>query len=141
MGDAGVGVQELDRLLARTRRALDAAGSVDPGTSDLSGEGVAAGGLIRASVGPYRVESVVIDPRAMRLGSTELAAQIGAAINAGFAELRRAAGLEQVQREAQARAAAVSAQLREVQTDAMRSMAMIAQALTDAVAQFRHANG
>jgi hypothetical protein len=41
-----------------------------------------------------------------------------------------------VRREAQARAAAVSARLREAQNDSMLSMAMIAQALTDAAAQF-----
>jgi hypothetical protein len=140
-GDGGVGVEALEGLLDRTRQALDAAGSVDLRAGSVSAEGVAAGGLIRASVSPNRVESVRIDPRAMRLGSAELAVQVSAAINAAFMELRERAGLEEVRREAQARAAVVSGQLREVQDDAMRSMAMISQALTDAVAQFGRSRG
>jgi DNA-binding protein YbaB len=135
---AGVGVEALDQLLDRTRQALEAAGSgvVSGGSGGLRGEGTAASGQIRATVTPSHVESIRIDPRAMRRGSAELAAQITAAVNEGFAELRRSAGSEDVQREAQARAAALSAKLRDVQNDSMRSMAMIAQALNDAVSQF-----
>jgi hypothetical protein len=82
------------------------------------------------------VESVRIDPRAMRLGSAELASQIATTVNNAFAELRRSAGSEDVQREARSRGAALSATLRDVQNDSMRSMAMIAQALNEVVNQF-----
>jgi hypothetical protein len=135
--DTGLDVEALDALLDRSRQALNEV-SVDlPGAgSILQAEGAAAGGLVQATVCPNQVESVRIDPRAMRLGSAELAAQVNAAINAAFAELRQRAGLEEVRWEAQARAAAVSARLQEAQNDSMRSMAMIAEALTDATAQF-----
>jgi hypothetical protein len=135
--DPGLDVDALDALLDRTRQALNEV-SVDlPGTgSSLQAEGAAAGALVQATVSPNQVESVRIDPRAMRLGSTWLAAQVNSAINAAFAELRQVAGLEEVRREAQARAAAVSARLQEAQDDSMRSMARIASALTDAAAQF-----
>src|SRR5262249_30272949 len=104
---AGVGVEVLDQLLDRTRQALEAAGSggVGAGSGGLHGEGMAASGQIRARVTPNHVESIRIDPRALRLGAAELAAQITAAINEGFAELRQSAGSEDIQREAQARAA------------------------------------
>jgi hypothetical protein len=134
---SGVDVESLDRLLDRTRQALELSGSAaPPGNSAIQGEGSAANGLVGATVTSNHVESVRLHPHAMRRGSAELATEISAAINAGFVELRHSAGSEDVQREAQSRAAALSAKLRDVQNDSMRSMATIAQALDDAVSLF-----
>src|SRR5262249_15166400 len=103
--DAGLGIETLDALLDRTRRALaaggswegtgssEAAGSLEAAGRDteevgLRGEGRAADGLIRATVSPNRLVSLHIDPEAARLSTSDMAEEIAAAVNAGFEELR-----------------------------------------------------
>ncbi|MBO0868497.1 MAG: YbaB/EbfC family nucleoid-associated protein [Micromonosporaceae bacterium] len=149
---AGLGIETLDALLARTRRALEAASSFGPqggagaGTAEagpdaepigLRGEGEAADGLIRVTVSPNRLVSLRINPEAAGLPVARLAEEITTAVNAGFEQLRREAGTADAVRDAQTFATGLSAELKDLQNESMRSMAAIGQALEDVLARMR----
>jgi hypothetical protein len=131
------GVEGFDVLLERTRRALEAVSVAAMGRDGggVSGEGAGADGLVRVRVSPRRVESLSVDPRAMRLGSQVLAAEIVSAVNAAFEGLWRAAGGADAVGDARAAGAGLAGQLRDLQNDSMRSMAMFTQGLADVVAR------
>ena len=105
--DLGSGARSIDQLLEDTRRVLaemrpGAGTPPDPG--ELRGEGEAADGQVRAVAGPSgsgksgmvravagaggRLESLTVNPRALRLGSEALCEQIVVAVNAALDDLR-----------------------------------------------------
>jgi hypothetical protein len=133
------GVESLDALLGKSRELLDLVASAgsDHGDTSVKGTGTAADGMIRVAVSPRRLDALSVDPRAMRLGSQALSAEIMSAVNAAFAELWQTAGGAHTVRGAQANAGALTGQLRDLQNDSMRSMAMFTQAMHDVVAQLR----
>ncbi|MEV8630307.1 YbaB/EbfC family nucleoid-associated protein [Streptosporangium sp. NPDC051023] len=87
-----LGAEGFGHLLDSARQALRAAGEPVP---DVRGEGESAGGLVGATAGGVgTLESLRIDPRALRAGSQELAEQIVEAVNAALLDLRTRAGVE-----------------------------------------------
>lgn len=127
-------VSGLDALLEQTRQALERAGEPVPGGKSASGTGTGADGLVKVRVGPRHVESLSVDPRAMRLGSQALADQIRSAVNAAFDDLWKNAGGAEAVAKAQEGKRALTAQLQNLQDESMRNMTMFTQAVADAVA-------
>lgn len=82
----------MDRTISTVLAALGGAGrSADGDPPVVQGHGSAADGLVRVTAGlGGRIESVEIEPAAMRLPSTDLAEEVRAATNAALAELRTA---------------------------------------------------
>jgi DNA-binding protein YbaB len=85
--------QGLEHLLNLTQQNLDdvVAASGEP-REEPRGEGEAARGQIRVVAVVGRVESVTIEPQAMRRSSHELAEQLRTALNAALDDLRTSAG-------------------------------------------------
>ncbi|MGV9215677.1 YbaB/EbfC family nucleoid-associated protein [Micromonospora sp. RB23] len=129
-------VTEFDRLFQQTRQALASmrsTGAVPDGldVEPARGTGSAAGGQVEVVAVGQRVESVTVDPRALRMGAEMLGEQITLAVNAALDDLRLAAGDA-----ADAPAVdpvALGQQLDELQNESVRSMAAMTDALTDAV--------
>lgn len=81
----------LEELMDMTRHNLDdALAGMDAVAEPARGEGQAAKGRVRVVVTEGRVESVVIDQKALAAGSYELAGHLREAMNAAFADLPRA---------------------------------------------------
>lgn len=132
-------VTQFDRLLEQTRQVLAAMRTPDgaapaPGTEvePVRGVGSAAGGQVEVVVAGQRVESVTLDPRALRMGADLLGEQLVQAVNAALDDLR-----EQAAAKAQPGSTADPAQLGrtldELQNESVRSMSAMTEALTDAV--------
>ncbi|MFG1654416.1 YbaB/EbfC family nucleoid-associated protein [Micromonospora sp. NPDC049275] len=127
---------DFDRLFQQTRQALASMRSTggvpdDPDVRPARGTGSAAGGQVEAVAVGQRVESVTVDPRALRMGAEMLGEQITLAVNAALDDLRLQAG-----EAADAPAVdpvALGRQLDELQNESVRSMAAMSDALTDAV--------
>ncbi|WP_139585507.1 YbaB/EbfC family nucleoid-associated protein [Micromonospora orduensis] len=135
-------VTEFDRLFQQTRQALASmrsTGQVPDGldVQPARGTGSAAGGQVEVVAVGQRVESVTVDPRALRMGAEMLGEQITLAVNAALDDLRLAAG-----EAADAPAVdpvALGQQLDELQNESVRSMAAMTDALTDAVRRIQQA--
>jgi hypothetical protein len=84
--------QGLEHLLNVTQRNLDDVVAASGDTEDLRGEGEAARGQIRVVAVVGRVESVTVEPQAMRMASHELAEQLRTALNTALSDLRSSAG-------------------------------------------------
>lgn len=84
--------QGLEHLLNLTQRNLDDVVAASGEAQELRGEGEAARGQVRVVAVVGRVESVTIEPQAMRRASHELAEQLKTALNAALNELRSSAG-------------------------------------------------
>ncbi|HEY0539516.1 MAG TPA: hypothetical protein VGD53_14155 [Actinoallomurus sp.] len=84
--------QGLEHLLNATRQNLDEVVAASDEAEDLRGEGTAARGQIRVVAVVGRVDSVTIEPPAMRMASHELAEQLKMALNAALSDLRSSAG-------------------------------------------------
>ncbi|MFC8297037.1 YbaB/EbfC family nucleoid-associated protein [Micromonospora orduensis] len=133
---------EFDRLFQQTRQALASmrsTGQVPDGldVQPARGTGSAAGGQVEVVAVGQRVESVTVDPRALRMGAEMLGEQITLAVNAALDDLRLAAG-----EAADAPAVdpvALGQQLDELQNESVRSMAAMTDALTDAVRRIQQA--
>lgn len=132
---------EFDRLLQDTRDALAdlRAGGPAEGGEVMRGEGAAADGRVRAVViSGGKVESVEIDPRAMRLASADLGAAVAAAVNAAMADLTAkvtAATPQDVD------AQALKDRLDDLHMRSARQMAMFTESIAEAVAQIKKATG
>lgn len=135
-------VTEFDRLFQQTRQALASMRSTGQAPDGLDvqparGTGSAAGGQVEVVAVGQRVESVTVDPRALRMGTEMLGEQITLAVNAALDDLRLAAG-----EAADAPAVdpvALGQQLDELQNESVRSMAAMTDALTDAVRRIQQA--
>ncbi|MEU8168051.1 YbaB/EbfC family nucleoid-associated protein [Micromonospora sp. NPDC049004] len=135
-------VTEFDRLFQQTRQALASMRSTGQAPDDLEveparGTGSAAGGQVEVVAVGQHVESVTVDPRALRMGAEMLGEQITMAVNAALDDLRLAAG-----EAADAPAVdpvALGQQLDELQNESVRSMAAMTNALTDAVRRIQQA--
>jgi DNA-binding protein YbaB len=86
---------DFDRLMDQTRAALrelrngNLTDTDDEATEEIVGEGEAADGRIRAAAGIGGVvNSIELDPRALRLPSDELGEQIVVAVNAALEDLK-----------------------------------------------------
>src|SRR5262249_55373306 len=130
------GREEFDRLIGDTLRSLqpppavDNAGAVPPEPVDLRGEGTGLDGELRVTaVAGGRLESIQIDPRAMRTDSRTLAEQLVVAVNAALAAVQ-AKVQEAVAGAAPDRAALVH-RLREVQDTAIPRMQSFLRAVED----------
>jgi DNA-binding protein YbaB len=141
--DADLGMAELDRLLEQTRRSLEqvrAAGAADPAAPDVRGTGVGADGQITAVARPGgHLESLRMDPRALRMGSEALCEQIVAAVNAALDDLRANAGQPPAQ--AGVDTAALAARMSELQSQSARQMAAFTQGISDVLARIRSSTG
>lgn len=137
----GLGV---DSLLEDTRRALEqmrpAAGAAAEQATEGRGTGEAAEGQVRATamVGG-RLESLQVDPRAMRLGSQALGEQIVIAVNAALDDLREQVGDTPVPGAADP--AALAEQMRDLQQRSAHQMEMLSQGVTAAMARIRESTG
>jgi DNA-binding protein YbaB len=122
---------DLGRLMEETLRALRPGGGRGaPDTEEIRGEAAALDGLIAVVAGPGgRVESLTINPRALRNDSATLAAEVLGAVNAALDDLRDnvAAAVPAVPDRA-----ALAERLREVQDTSMRRMETFLQAVSDA---------
>ncbi|MET8526138.1 YbaB/EbfC family nucleoid-associated protein [Micromonospora sp. NPDC005172] len=135
-------VTEFDRLFQQTRQALASmrsTGQVPDGldVEPARGTGSAAGGQIEVVAVGQRVESVTVDPRALRMGTEMLGEQITLAVNAALDDLRLAAGDPGDAPEVDP--VALGQQLDELQNESVRSMAAMTDALTDAVRRIQQA--
>ncbi|MBM0234583.1 YbaB/EbfC family nucleoid-associated protein [Micromonospora sp. STR1_7] len=134
---------EFDRLFQQTRQALASMRSTgqapDDGTGvqPARGTGSAAGGQVEVVAVGQRVESVTVDPRALRMGAEMLGEQITLAVNAALDDLRLQAG-DAVDAPA-VDPVALGQQLDELQNESVRSMAAMTDALTDAVRRIQQA--
>ncbi|XVQ11666.1 YbaB/EbfC family nucleoid-associated protein [Spirillospora sp. CA-255316] len=145
---------EFDRMLSEARSALESlrTGRTDPSAAaaaasaasgDAGGEpaggvaegvGEAADGKVRVTAGPGGLlKSVELDPRALRLGSEELAEQVMAAVNAALTDLRSAAAGAAAAQAVDP--AALTNALHELQDRSVRQMEMISQAFNDALSR------
>jgi DNA-binding protein YbaB len=137
-----LGVAEFERLLAETRRALAqtrAGAASEPDAAGVRGTGVAAEGQVRVTArASGRVESVELEPRALRLGTQLLGEQIALAVNAALDDL-------QVQAAAQAGPAAdpagLAERMQELQDQSVRQMQLFSQGIATAISQITAAAG
>ena len=142
--DLGSGARSIDQLLEDTRRVLaemrpGAGTPPDPG--ELRGEGEAADGQVRAVAGAGgRLESLTVNPRALRLGSEALCEQIVVAVNAALDDLRDRVEGQAVAAGA-ADPAALAEQLRNLHTESARQMERFTQGVRDALDQISRATG
>lgn len=131
-------VAQYDRMLEQTRRVLTAMRTPGEAPPDdgLEAEpvrsvGSAAGGQVEVVMVGQRVESVTLDPRALRMGAELLGEQLVQAVNAALDGLRHQAGGD-------AQAPSVDPErlgrtLDELQNESVRSMSAMTEALADAV--------
>jgi hypothetical protein len=138
---ANLGGTDFDRLLEDARRSLETIRSSSPtpdpgrGGEPTRGTGEAGAGRITATVAAGgRLESIRMDPRALRMGSEELCEQIVLAVNAAFDDLRIKIGTEAAG-ESAGDPAELTDQLRDLQDQSMRQMAVYTQAINDALGQ------
>jgi DNA-binding protein YbaB len=126
-----LGIDDLDQLLGKTRQVLEAArahGTTDD--EDVRGEGADIDGLVRVVVAAGgRVDRVDVDPRALRLGSHEVAERAVTAVNAALDDLDATAaergdfgGLD---------AAEMAARAQEIQNASLRQLQTYAASLRD----------
>ncbi|MET7705457.1 YbaB/EbfC family nucleoid-associated protein [Micromonospora sp. NPDC005413] len=129
---------EFDRLFQQTRQALASMRSTGqvPGdglaVEQARGTGSAAGGQVEVAMVGQRVESVTVDPRALRMGAELLGEQITLAVNAALDDLRLQAGEAAVDAPP-VDPVVLGEKLDELQNESVRSMAAMTDALTDAV--------
>lgn len=117
---------DLGRLIADLRSAMPAAA---PDTEPVPVTTTAADGLIEIVAAPDgRIETVTIDPRAMRLPSQTLAEELRTALNAAHDELRAAASATAGVPDP----AALAARLQEMQETSIQQMRTFTQAIADA---------
>lgn len=154
-----MGGGEFDRLLEDTRRVLEQMRSVGgeapdgtapdgagpdgagpDGAEQLRGQGEAVDGQVRAvAVSGGRLESLTVDPRAMRLGSAALCEHIVAAVNAALDDLRdRAAGQPVA---GGADPAALAGQLRDLHGESVRQMDRFSQGIADVLDRISRSTG
>ena len=144
--DMDFGIVGYDRLLEDTRRSLEQmrapapaqdAGQVTPAT----GTGAAADGQIEATVrSGGRLDSLRMDPRALRMGSQALCEQIVLAVNAALDDLHAKAP-DPTPQAVDVDTAALADRIGELQGQAVRQMSMFAQGITDALARIEQAAG
>ncbi|MEV6304810.1 hypothetical protein AB0M02_35735 [Actinoplanes sp. NPDC051861] len=126
-----LGAAPFDALLERATKALETAASQP---DDAEGFASGCDGLIQVRVSPQQVEFLTIDPRAMRLGTDTLAAEIQDTVNRAFQDLPGRAGDDGAE-SARAAGRALAGELREIQNDSLRSMTTFVHAVQDAVAR------
>jgi DNA-binding YbaB/EbfC family protein len=82
------GNPEIDRYMAQVTEQLQQFGGLQEQLATMTAEGFAAKELIRVEVGPSgNLKAIEINPRAMRLGSEELADAIMEATNSAVAKV------------------------------------------------------
>src|SRR5215470_12337496 len=144
--DGDFGVVGFDRLLEDTRRSLAQLRAPAPGTdagpaAPATGTGAAADGQIEATVqSGGRLESLRMDPRALRMGSQALSEQIVLAVNAALDDLHAKAP-DPTPQAVDVDTAALADRIEELQGQAVRQMSMFAQGITDALARIERATG
>jgi hypothetical protein len=157
------GFDELERTLAAARERLDAlrarssgaaerpvdrhaASPGDPhGGPTVHGAGEAADGRVRAvAVRDFTIgliESVELDPRALRMDMGELAGHLAAALNAAMDDLRANASLAEGSTDSSIDLGVLKKRLSEVQDQATRQLYQLTSGLQDVVAKIgRDAN-
>lgn len=129
-------MSNLDGLLTEARRALQVvrsggAGPAEPETAmTATGTGIAADGQVSATITDGRFDTLVIEPRLMRLPAAELAEHVTSAVNAALDDLRnRRREVEQP-----ADLDALAQNLEAVQDRSIRQMTQMSHALRDVVA-------
>ncbi|MEV0402866.1 hypothetical protein [Actinoallomurus sp. NPDC050550] len=126
--------EELGQLMRETRTLVDAlrAGEAPNEAPDVEGRGETADERVRVTVRAGRVDSIVFDPRLLRLSPGEFADAIRDGVNAALGDfLGRSAS------EAVPDLAALSEMMRRVQNEGLRQMAIISDGIADAMAKIR----
>ncbi|MFG3682652.1 hypothetical protein ACGF5H_21360 [Micromonospora chalcea] len=129
-------VSNLDGLLTEARRALQTvrsggAGPAEPETAQTAtGTGTAADGQVSATITDGRFDTLVIEPRLMRLPAAELAEHVTSAVNAALDDLRN----RRHESEQSADLDALAQNLEAVQDRSIRQMTQMSHALRDVVA-------
>lgn len=134
-----LGMRGLDDLMEKTREALQSVHGRRSPADAGTGSGEAAGGLVRVTAAAGRLQSLHLDPDAMRMTSHDLAAAIESAVNqaldgqgaTGAGYVGETAGLEDVD------ARALADRVAEIQEMGVRQMREIGQAIADVMAQMR----
>lgn len=139
---------DFDRLMEQTRAALrelrngNLSGQEDEEAEEIVGEGEAADGRIRAAaVVGGSLKSIELDPRAMRLPSDELGAQIVVAVNAALEDLKTkvtesaGAALQGFDPEA------LAEQMLELQDQSVRQMSQFTAGMEDMLGRIARAAG
>lgn len=86
----GFRLEDLDRLGAQADQAMRRLAESADALSEITGAGEAADGLVRAAVdGGGALQSVVINPRAMRMAAEQLAEAVTAAVTAAQQDAQR----------------------------------------------------
>ena len=145
LSDFAQALVESQKALAELRAghvggAPEAASTDAPETEQLTGEGEAANGRVKARVVTGgRFESIQIDPRALRMDSNDLGEQITLAVNAALDDLRtkaaeqRPTGFPDLQ--------ALSEQMVELQDESVRRMSTFVEGLDDALGKIARSAG
>jgi hypothetical protein len=140
-----LGAAGFERVLAETRRVLGEAGAAagaaeaeDAVAPELTGTGTGAGGQITATVrAGGKVESVQLDPRALRLGAQALGEQVTVAVNAALDDLRtKAGGAGPV-----VVPPALAEQMQQLQDQSVQQMQLFSQGIAAAVERITRATG
>ncbi|WP_248961036.1 YbaB/EbfC family nucleoid-associated protein [Sphaerisporangium perillae] len=86
----GFRLEDLERVAEQSEEALRRLSGVFGDLRDVTGEGTAAGGLVRAVVdGGGRIGEVTLDPRVMRLDSRSIAEAVTEAVRAAQQDAQR----------------------------------------------------
>ena len=142
-----LGAVGFDRLLEDTRRSLRQMRAPVPAqgaeqAAPATGTGAAADGQIEATVrSGGRLESLRMDPKALRMGSQALCEQLVLAVNAALDDLHAKAPDPAAQGTVDVDTAALADRIGELQGQAVRQMSMFAQGITDALARIEQAAG
>lgn len=128
-----LGDEELERLMLETRATVEQlrAEKTLPDHVPAEGHGETSEGRVRVTAQAGRIESIMLEPRLLRLPPEELGELVRDAVNGALADLngKSAAAAPDL--------AAISESLREVQNEGLRQMAIITDGIASAMAQIR----
>lgn len=131
--------ESLDQMLSQARAALESMrrGEQTDSSHDaepVEGHGEAADGRIKVTaVTGGRVSAIEIDPRAMRMGSQEMAEQMLVAVNAALDDLRARTTASTAAEVPDL--AALGRLAEDIQNQGLRQMELIRQSVNDTIAR------
>jgi|GEM_PF-4009353 len=122
-------MSEFDAILERLQVQAQQAAATPVGLPEVTSEGASDNEQVRATVSSGKLQSVTIDPRAMRLTNAELADLVVEAVNAAI-EAQNAAVTAAMQDES-TDFGQLNRNLDEIRSDANQTMAKYLDAMTE----------